>query len=208
MRCLSKVFLLKTWYLRSAPSSSTSPWFCSCFSLFFITFKQTKMDQCATVELWSWSHSCSFSLNVTYLLSPYYDTKDTKRDHIKTQRQTEWSKTLTMEEKKVIQLSLISGFHFFFSNRIGLITCAPIYWSTLRSWKYKIRSWITSLGNTLQKTFPKMSIPEASTPSLLWRSLRSSKSFSRYSVSSIFPTIFFITPRMYIPCLPSRECIS
>jgi len=27
-----------------------------------------------------------------------------------------------MEEKKVIQLSLISGFHFFFSNRIGLIT--------------------------------------------------------------------------------------
>ena len=57
---------------------------------------------------------------------------------------------------------------------------------------------------TLQKTFPKMSIPEASTPSLLWRSLRSSKSFSRYSVSSILPTIFLITPRMYMPCLQHR----
>ena len=49
-----------------------------------------------------------------------------------------------------------------------------------------------------------MSIPEASTPSLLWRSLRSSKSFSRYSVSSILPTIFLITPRMYMPCLQHR----
>ena len=101
-----------------------------------------------------------------------------------------------MEEKKVIQLSLISGFHFFFSNRIGLIT-----WANLQIHSYILEIQKSNLGNTLQKTLPKMSIPEASTPSLLWRSLRSSKSFSRYSVSSIFPTIFFITPRMYIPCL-------